>query len=393
MTLPISALIDSDQLHAVLKPISEARGMPNEAYTTEEALQFERDHLFAAQWTAIAFADTLAPGEARPVDFMGIPIMLTRQKSGEIRVFHNVCSHRGLQLVNTPRKTNGLLVCPYHSWTYSLTGELKATPHIGGIGEHSVDGFDCKDHGLKPVRFHVWLGVLFINLDGKAAPFEEAAATVIERYRNLMGQAGETELRAAITHGSATIDVNCNWKLALENYLEAYHLPFVHPGLNSYSPLDKHSNVIISDNSAGQITATFDPDLDRDDPLPLFSQWDSERLSTGEYPVLFPNLLLGFQANHVFAMIVSPLTAETCREELMIFYAGDAANEDRFLRQRKSNLDAWSVVFNEDVEPCERMQAGRQSPGYLGGAFSPVHDVCSHHFHQWVAGRYLAAAE
>ena len=393
MSLPIQDLIQPDQLRAVLRPISEARGMPNEAYTAEEAFLFERDHLFAGQWTAIAFADSLDPGEARPIDFMGIPILLTRQKNGDIGVFHNVCSHRGLQLVNTPRKTNGLLVCPYHSWTYSLTGDLKATPHIGGVGEHKVAGFDCARHGLKAIRSHLWLGVLFVNLDGNAPPFEASAATVVDRYRNLMGKEGESELRPAITHGGATLDVACNWKLALENYLEAYHLPFVHPGLNSYSPLDRHSNEIISETCAGQVTATFDPGLDRDDPLPLFSQWDKEKLSTGEYPVLFPNLLLGFQANHVFAMIVHPVSPTTCREELAIFYAGDAANEDRFLRQRKANLDAWSVVFNEDIEPCERMQAGRNSPGYLGGAFSPAHDTCSHHFHCWVARQYLSAAQ
>jgi choline monooxygenase len=323
---------------------------------------------------------------------MGVPVLLVRQKSGELGAFHNVCSHRGLQLVNTPRKINGLIVCPYHSWSYSLTGELKATPHIGGVGEHRTDGFHCAKHGLKPIRFHVWLGILFINLDGNAPAFGEAAATVVERYRELMGTAGESEMRCATTHAGASIDVNCNWKLALENYLEAYHLPFVHPGLNSYSPLEQHYNEIISESCAGQVTQTFDPGLDRDDPLPLFSQWDADRLVTGEYPVLYPNLLLGFQANHVFAMIVHPLSADTCREELMVFYAGDEANEDRFLRQREANLDAWTAVFNEDIEPCERMQVGRNSPGYQGGAFSPAHDVCSHHFHRWVAEQYLAAS-
>lgn len=391
MSLPIQSLINPEQLAAVMKPIAEASGMPNPAYTSEEAFRFERDHLFAAHWAAIAFADSLESGEARPVDFMGIPLLLTRDRGGAVRVFHNVCSHRGLQLVNTARKTNGLLVCPYHSWTYALSGELRATPHIGGVGVHSVAGFRCEGRGLKEVRSHTWLGVVLINLDGEAAPFEQAASTVIERYRKLMGDSGESMLRPALTHAGATLEVNCNWKLALENYLEAYHLPFVHPGLNSYSPLEKHRNEIISANSAGQITGTFDPGLDRDDPLPLFPDWDGQRLATGEYPVLFPNLMLGFQANHVFAMIVHPVSAGVCREELQIFYAGDEANEDRYLQQRKSNLDAWTVVFNEDIEPCERMQAGRNSPGYQGGAFSPFHDNCSHHFHQWVAHRYLDA--
>lgn len=391
MTQPIQSLIEPGELQAVLQPTGEARGMPNAVYTSEESYAFEREHLFAPHWTAIAFADSLAPGEVRAVDFMGLPILLCRLKTnGEIRVFHNVCSHRGLRLVSGSRQTNGLLVCPYHSWTYGLDGDLKATPHIGGVGVHCVDGFHRADHGLKPIRHHVWMGVLFVNLDGTAPPFEEAATTVLERYRNLMGPDGESQLRRAITHDGGTMDVRCNWKLALENFLEAYHLPFIHPGLNSYSPLNRHYNEIIDDLCAGQVTTTFDPGLDRDDPLPLFDGWDPDRLATGEYPALFPNLLLGFQANHVFGMIVSPVSPDSCREEFMIFYAGDEANDDRYLRQRKSNLDAWTAVFNEDIEPCERMQLGRNSPGYRGGAFSPVHDVCSHHFHQWVAKHYLA---
>ena len=394
MTLPIQALIQPDELNDVLRPIAEARGMPNAVYTAGEAYSFERDHLFAPHWTAVAFADSLAPGEARAVDFMGLPILLTRQKTnGEIRVFHNVCSHRGLRLVSGSRQTNDLLVCPYHSWTYRLDGQLKATPHIGGVDIHHVDGFCRADHGLKPIRHHVWLGVLFVNLDGNAPPFETSVATVLNRYRNLMGPEGESQLRRAVTHDGGALDVNCNWKLAMENFLEAYHLPFIHPGLNSYSPLNRHHNRVIDELCAGQVTTSFDPGLDREDPLPLFGGWDPDRLATGEYPALFPNLMLGFQASHVFAMIVSPTSPDTCREEFMIFYAGDEANEDRYLRQRKSNLDAWTAVFYEDIEPCERMQTGRNSPGFRGGAFSPVHDVCSHHFHQWVAKHYLGALD
>ena len=148
-------------------------------------------------------------------------------------------------------------------------------------------------------------------------------------------------------HGYLEMTLRCNWKLAVENYLEAYHLPFIHPGLNSYSPLTAHRNEIISEFAAGQITSTFDPGLDKAHPLPLFPGWDPERMATGEYPVLYPNLLLGFQANHLFAMIIHPLTPTTCREELMIFYVGYEAMSERFVDTRQANLDAWSVVFNE----------------------------------------------
>lgn len=391
MSFPVQALhrkISADQLEAVHKPIEQARGMPNAAYTDQALFEFERDYIFANNWTALAFADQLENGSVRPLDFMGLPFLISKTKKGQIKVFHNVCSHRGMKLVQEQKKTNGLVVCPYHSWTYSLEGELKATPHIGGVGVHQANGFDCVNHGLREIRSHVWLGIIFINLSGDAAEFEQDARVVLQRYRELMGESGEKLTRAASSDPGLTMDLECNWKLAIENYLEAYHLPFIHPGLNSYSPLSAHYNEIIGEKCSGQITSTFDHKLDSENPLPLFPDWNNTRMETGEYPALYPNLLLGFQANHLFALIILPLTPTQSREELMIFYVGDEANTDRFAETRKSNLEAWIRVFNEDIDPCERMQVGRHSPGYHGGAFSPVHDTCSHHFHKWIARQY-----
>lgn len=391
MNLPVLALqgkISADELEVVLKPIEQARGMPNAAYVDKSLFEFERDHIFANNWTALAFADQLENGSVKPIDFMGLPILISKTKQGQIKAFHNVCSHRGMKLVQEQKKTNGLVVCPYHSWTYSLDGELKATPHIGGVGVHQANGFDCANHGLREIRSHVWLGIIFINLSGNVAEFEQDARVVLQRYRDLMGNSGEKLTQAASSDSGLTMDLECNWKLAVENYLEAYHLPFIHPGLNSYSPLSAHYNELIGEKCSGQITSTFDPKLDSENPLPLFPDWDNARMETGEYPALYPNLLLGFQANHLFALIILPLTPTQSREELMIFYVGDEANTDRFAETRKSNLEGWTRVFNEDIDPCERMQIGRKSPGYHGGAFSPVHDTCSHHFHKWIARQY-----
>ena len=393
MNLPFDALrgkISKDDLAAVHQPIDEARGMPNIAYTDQALFEFERDQLFANNWTALAFADQLENASVIPLDFMGLPILISKTRAGEIKVFHNVCSHRGMKLVQEPKKTNGLVVCPYHSWTYSLDGQLKATPHIGGVGVNQVQGFECADHGLREIRSHVWLGIIFVDLSGKLASFETDAQAVLSHYRALMGESGEQITQAAIDDSGLIMDLNCNWKLAIENYLEAYHLPFIHPGLNSYSPLSQHSNTIIGEKCSGQITSTFDPQLESDNPLPMFPNWDNDRIATGEYPAIYPNLMLGFQANHLFALIVLPVTPTQCREELMIFYVGDAATSDRFVDVRSANLEAWTEVFNEDIEPCERMQIGRNSPGYRGGAFSPVHDTCSHHFHKWIAQQYSA---
>lgn len=391
MNIPLQSSISEQDLSRVNQPIGEASGMPNAAYREPQWFDFERDHVLGNYWTAITFVDTLSKNSVRPVDFMGAPVLLSKNKDGEIRVFHNVCSHRGTKLVAQEKTVKGLIVCPYHAWSYNTEGALKRTPNIGGVGVDEVAGFSCANHGLKEIPSYIWLGILFINLNANAAPFAEAAEPVIQRYRELMGDSAETLLRADTKVGHTTIDVACNWKLAIENYLEAYHLPTIHPGLNSYSPLEKHYTEIFSALSSGQITKTFDPGLDRGNPLPVFPEWHSARIKTGEYPVVYPNLLLGFQANHLFAIIIQPQSSDRCTEELMLFYVGDEAMGENLAVSRQANMDAWISVFNEDIGPCERMQIGRHSPGYDGGVFSPVLDTCSHHFHQWIAQQYQIA--
>lgn len=390
MSLPIQTSISSEDLRAVNRPIAQARGMPNPAYTEQSWFEFERGQVLGKHWSAIAFTAQIENGMVCPIDFMGIPVLLSKTMAGDIKVFHNVCSHRGMKLVTEQKNTKGLIVCPYHAWTYAVNGELKSTPNIGGVGIHTVAELDCKKHGLKPIKSHVWLGILFINLSADAASFEQDAAPLIQRYKALMGDSGESLLRADTTCDTV-IDVHCNWKLAVENYLEAYHLPTIHPGLNAYSPLTAHYNQTLSDNAAGQITNNFDPEVDSKNPLPMFPDWDSERLATGEYPVIYPNLLLGFQANHFYGIIIHPISPSRCKQQLMLFYVGDAATAKTYAESRSNNLDAWLEIFNEDISPCERMQIGRNSPGFSGGVFSPVHDTCSHHFHQWIARHYEAA--
>ena len=382
----------SESLDSVFLPIEKASGLPNPCYTDTALFDLERSQVMACNWVAIAFENALQDNSVHPIDFMGIPILLTRSRHDRVRVFHNVCSHRGMRLVSEPRKISGLITCQYHAWTYSVSGDLVATPNIGGIGINTLPDFECSGKGLKEIRSHIWMGVIFINLDGQAPAFEQAQRPAIQRTHELIGKSGEREMR---TSREDRIDmvVNCNWKLVAENYLEAYHLPVIHPALNRYSPLKDHHCRIYGQNMAGQWTTTFDPKLDDGNHLPMFPDWDPEMLMIGEYPVVYPNLLMGIQANHIFLGILYPLDVGRTREEFQIFYCRDESLDKPYDKVRSDNLSTWSKVFQEDVEPCERMQAGRQSPGYTGGSFSPALDVCAHHFHQWIASHYRSKSD
>ena len=195
------------------KPIAQATGLPNERYISDAAFIADRDQVIAPAWACLAFCDDLPEKNyALPVSFMGLPLVITRDANDEIRVFHNVCSHRGMHLANTPCKTNGILRCPYHSWTYALDGTLRGTPHIGGFGQHEHADFDRSRHGLKAVRSNVWLGAIFINLSGNAAAFEDYIAPLITQFDTLCS----ADQRARFTHRDQGLSNDTDSWLKLE---------------------------------------------------------------------------------------------------------------------------------------------------------------------------------
>ena len=128
-----------ERLAQVLRPIGAATGLPNVAYTSEAYFRHERDAVIGRTWAGIAFTDTIPDRPfAQPIEFMGLPLLVTRDRHGALRVFHNVCSHRGMKLVAEPTEVRGLITCRYHCWSYATNGDLKATPHIGGVDQHTA---------------------------------------------------------------------------------------------------------------------------------------------------------------------------------------------------------------------------------------------------------------
>ncbi len=374
------------ELENASSPINTATGIPNWFYISEDALEAEKKKLFSENWAGLGFAkDVPEPGDVKPVSFLGDPYAIVHGKDGVIRVFHNACRHRGVRLVREAGKTTGLLRCPYHAWCYSTEGKLKQTPHIGGPGIHEHKDIDKSKLGLIEVRSHVFRDVVFINLSGDAKPFEEMFASVIERWK---------EFNQPLHHGgegsSFKLEVKTNWKLAMENFCEAYHLPFVHPGLNEVSKLEDHENILSKDTWSGQLTKAFRMFTDDDGRTfdsfkDLSSRWDSE----AEYIAFYPNVQLGVHKDHAFALIIEPQTAGQALEHVEIYYSStEMVNED-WKPMRDSLADFWKSVFIEDVSIVEAMQMGRHASGFDGGHFSPVMDEATHHFHGWVASQHL----
>ena len=186
--------------------------------------------------------------------------------------------------------------------------------------------------------------------------------------------------------GYFNLNAKCNWKFAIENYCESYHLPWVHPGLNSYSKIEDHYHIQgLPNRFAGQGTTVYNPRLKGKEKFPCFPNWSKNKENIAEYVALFPNVMLGVHKDHFYSYWLEPIDHKCTKEHMEIYYVGEkAANSKKFKSLRKQNHKLWKGVQSEDVDIIEGMQEGRNSPAYNGGNFSPVMDNPTHHFHKWV---------
>jgi phenylpropionate dioxygenase-like ring-hydroxylating dioxygenase large terminal subunit len=183
-----------------------------------------------------------------------------------------------------------------------------------------------------------------------------------------------------------TFDVACNWKLAVENYCESYHLPWVHPGLNAYSRLEDHYHIEAPGAFSGQGTLVYRPMITADDRrFPDFAALTGKWQSGAEYIALYPNVLFGVHRDHAFAILLEPKARDHTLEHVALYYASPEAIGPEYAEMRARNHAMWHEVFGEDIFVVEGMQRGRQGARFDGGKFSPVMDGPTHLFHHWVA--------
>ena len=329
-------------------------GLPGAAYTSEAFLALENERIFAGAWVFAGFAHELpSAGDVAPITVAGRSLLLVRDTALRIRAFHNVCRHRNLKLVDAPGNAGRAIRCPYHSWTYGLDGALHLTPYFGGREPRAAPpGFDRGRHGLVPVRSAAWHDWIFVNLDGAAPPIEEFTAPLRSRLEGV---------DLARAHHIATIDfgeVAANWKLILENFIEPYHVQFVHAATTE-QPLTDHYIV----NEPGCLGCAVDVSggAAREDTLAADSR----------YLTLFPNFMFGlYLPDQIGVQLTVPLAPGRTLQRRAI-YGLDPESE---LNARAEQLvKLWRGVHAEDHAMLGRLQQGRASEVAAdGGVLSPV---------------------
>jgi Rieske 2Fe-2S family protein len=301
-----------------------------------------------------------------------------RARGGGLRAFYNVCRHRGTLLCDEPAgRLRGAIVCPYHAWSYSLEGDLLATPNVG-----TDAGLDRGSLGLRAIALDSWDGFLFVNLDPGARPLrdelarEPAAPLSYARYRT-------SELRTA---RRIVYEVRANWKIVHDNYNECLHCPAVHPELAKIVPLYRRGLVL--DPARADGGATLDEGLhtftesgrSRLPALPGLSELD--RRTYYGYSIL-PNLLVNLLSTGVMSYTLYPRAADHTTILSEYLFRPEAIASPGFdCGDMVAFLDLVSV---QDWGVCERAQRGQRSRGFVQGVLPPP-DSLLHAFAQ----RYLA---
>ena len=377
-------LIGEEGIAKAFAPIEEASGLPNAAYWSDDWLKLEQEHCFTRSWVfAGAEAELPESGNMKPIDIGGVPLIILRDQDNVIRALHNVCRHRGAKLVTEPCKKPNL-TCPYHAWSYRLNGKLRTRPHFSGpdiVDKFEDGGGDELD--LMEVRCETWNGCIFVNVSGDADPLEDWLKPFLERTKGY-------DFSAIRWAGKLEFEVNANWKLVYENYMEGYHVFAVHPKLLKFAPMNVrwpgewNQHVFYNDY-------VF-PELDegRGEGLPHYPNLSDGDAKRGLWFLCFPHFAAEVFPDQFSVLVSYPIAPDKTREELHIFLIGEAATSDLYKDARDATLKMWDDLNREDLSMLELLQQGRLSPAYDGGRLSPHWEGPTHEFGRRVLERILS---
>jgi len=352
--------------------------LSSRAYTSEDFFQEEKQSIFRRSWLfACSIRDLPDGGDVLAVEVAGESIILTRDQVGTLRAFHNMCSHRGSKLVRNSLHGRNYVVCPYHAWTYDLEGHLVSSKHFAGKGTDDLPRCSQDRLGLQKVQVGQWLDWVFVNLDPDAEAFHDYIRPLRERWANYQLD----ELRYA---GTLHYEFKANWKLIAENFLESYHVPFIHHSLNKYSPFTERYQIRLTERLLGIGTGCFTPPTDDATQLPKWPLRDSSEHVKAEYFCIFPSFLIGVMPDHLFAWNLQPHGASRTSEFLNFYFCGDQAMTPELLSEREATLKRWKQVNDEDWDIVERVHAGHESPYFRGALLSVQMERNIHEFQNHV---------
>ena len=338
-----------------IAPIERSETIPSAWYTGQPFHEMEKQYLFRNTWQYAGHISQLpGPGDYLLTTVADNPVIVIHGKDGIIRAFFNVCRHRGGPLAIEPSGSCNVLQCNYHGWTYLLDGSLRGTPKF-----NRTELFDKKDFGLVPVDMEIWEGLLFVNLTKSRLPVASIMKGIAERIAPFSFHHRKFYKRISY-------EVQCNWKVYVDNYLEGYHLPFVHPEL---------CNLLDYQN---YITETFEYYSLQYSPLTEKENVYGANGGEALYYFVFPNFMMNILPGRLQTNLVLPIRPNAC--SVIFDYYYDDPTSTEALERAESDIKYSDTIQQEDIEICEYVQRGLESIAYDKGRFSPEMEQGVYHF-------------
>ena len=383
-------------------PLAQATTLPSQAYTSQEFFDWEVDHVFRNDWMPLAHVSQIpAAGDFLNIDLLGEPLIVVRGKEDKVRVLSRICPHRAMDIMPEGFGYNGhgigdakdgepgcgharLFMCPYHAWTFELDGRLKGSPEM-----QKTEGFERDAWGLKEFRCELWNGLVFVNLDGTAAPLGERLAGLSEVLApwNMGG------MKMAI---QMEWDCPFNWKVLTENFMESYHHLGAHA--KTLQPMMPAKGTWNEEERPAYVRAH----------LPLKDALREEVMDAeekGAHPHGFPTIAgLPEECHYEWNLfLIHPIVLVSVNPDRIIFYRLQPLGPDRLKLLTTTLVPAstmehpeWPKMLEsetkrlrdfhlEDMEVCTAVQRGFYASGYQRGRLSYLE------MSVWLIQRYLAA--
>lgn len=329
-----------------------AMTLPADWYHRPDIHGRERQAIFAREWIWLGREDQLRqPGDYVAIEYAGWRLFAIRDRSGELRAFHNVCRHRGAPILQDGAGRCDILRCVYHGWTYDTAGRLRATPHFG-----EAAGFDRDDYGLLPIRVATWRGFVFVNLDAAAPPLEQGLG-------DLVTETASYPLEDYKYVAEETFEMACNWKVYTDNFVEGYHVPGIHPAFAALIDFDKFT-------TEGRSRTVIMKAPQKDGAF-----------YGGTWLWGYPGMTLSTFPGGMNISRIVPAGPRRMRQYYNFLFAdlSDAA-----MARHRQTIARNCDVIRQDFAICEGTQANLEAGIFTTGPLSPRHEQGVRYYHDLV---------
>lgn len=351
-----------------VSPIERSQTIPSDWYINPEFHQIDSQAVFLQTWQWVGHLGKVAnPGDYFLASVADNPLILLRDRDGALRGFYNVCRHRGGPLATDESGNCTMLQCKYHGWTYRLDGALRGVPKFD-----RVELFNRDDYGLIPIAVAVWEGLIFVHLGEQPPPIATVVEGIAERIAPI-------SLLTKRFFRRVEYRVECNWKIYIDNYLEGYHVPLVHPELMKM--LDFNSYIT---ETARWYSLQFSPIRPGGDHP--YGGAAVESAAEAFYYFIYPNFMLNILPGRLQTNLVIPVSHNRTLVRFDYFY--DDIKSPEALSFIQEDIASSDRIQAEDIDICQRVQRGVASRAYDRGRFSVECEQGVYHFQSLLKESY-----